>query len=86
MLSLHNTAIYKKGGVSMLDKVINISACVFLLGGVSLSLSIVNLQFKFMSFLGDYKSMFDYTALGLGLLVCIVATQIKKHKKKKSID
>ncbi|RKD35043.1 hypothetical protein [Lacrimispora algidixylanolytica] len=73
-------------GVSMLDKVINISACVFLLGGVSLSLSIVNLQFKFMSFLGDYKSMFDYTALGLGLLVCIVATQIKKHKKKNSID
>jgi hypothetical protein len=64
----------------MLDKVINISACVFLLGGISFSLSIVNLQFKFMSFLGDYKSIFDYTAIGLGLVVCVVASQIKKRK------
>ncbi len=71
-------------GVTLLDKVINISACVFLLGGVSFSLSLVDLQFKFMRFLGDYKSMFEYAAMGLGLLVCIVANQIKKNKKKKS--
>ena len=71
-------------GVTLLDKVINISACVFLFGTISFSLSLVNLQFKFMSFLGDYKSMFDYAAIGLGLLVCIVASQIKKSKKKNS--
>lgn len=70
----------------MLDKVINISACLFLFGIISFSLSLINLQFKIMSFLGDYKSMFDYTAMGLGLLVCIVATQIKKNKKKNSND
>ncbi|MGN6711616.1 hypothetical protein [Anaerocolumna jejuensis] len=65
----------------MIDKVITVSACVFLLGVISFALSIVNLQFKFMSFLGDYKSIFDYTAMGLGLVVCVVASQIKKKKK-----
>ncbi|WP_313070979.1 hypothetical protein [Lacrimispora sp.] len=70
----------------MLDKVINISACVFLFGIISITLSLINLQFKIMSILGDYKSMFDYTAIGVGLLVCIVATQIKKNKKKNSND
>jgi hypothetical protein len=39
-----------------------------------------------MNILGDYKSMFDYTAIGVGLLVCIVTTQIKKNKKKNSND
>lgn len=70
----------------MLDKVINISACVFLFGVISFSLSLINLQFKFMSFLGDYKSVFDYTAIGLGLLVCIIAAQIKKYKKKNPMN
>ncbi len=70
----------------MLDKVINISACVFLFGIISFTLSLINLQFKIMSILGDYKSMFDYTAIGVGLLVCIVTTQIKKNKKKNSND
>ena len=41
----------------------------------------MNLQFKFMSFLGEYKSMFDYTAIVLGLVVCVVATQIKKRNR-----
>lgn len=65
----------------MLDKVITVSACVFLLGVISFSLSLVNLQFKFMGFLGDYKSIFDYVAMGLGLVVCVVASQIKKKKQ-----
>ncbi len=34
----------------MIDKVITVSACIFLLGVMSFALSIVNLQFKFMSF------------------------------------
>lgn len=65
----------------MIDKIITGSACVFLLGIMSLTLSLVNLQFKFMSFLGEYKGMFDYTAIVLGLVVCVVATQIKKRNR-----
>jgi hypothetical protein len=62
----------------MLDKVIIVSACVFLLGIMSFVLSLFNLQFNFMSYLGDYKNIFDYLAIGLGFVVCVVASQIKK--------
>jgi hypothetical protein len=65
----------------MIDKVITASACVFLLGIMSFALSLINLEFKFMSFLGDFKNIFDYTAIGLGFVVCVVASQIKKKKK-----
>lgn len=65
----------------MIDKIITGSACLFLLGIMSFALSMVNLQFKFMSFLGDYKSIFDYTAMGVGLAVCVVASQIKKRNR-----
>ncbi|MDF2888966.1 MAG: hypothetical protein K0R23_3351 [Lacrimispora sp.] len=65
----------------MLDKIITGSACFFLLGVMSIALSAVNLQFKFMSFLGDYKSIFDYTAVGAGLVVCAVASRIKKRNR-----
>lgn len=65
----------------MLDKVINISAGLFLIGVMSFALSLFNLQFKFMSFLGEFKSTFDYAAMGLGLVVCIVATQIRRKRK-----
>lgn len=66
----------------MLDKVINISAAVFLLGSVSFFLSIVDLQFKFMGFLGEYKSIVEYTAMGLGLAVAVVGSQIRRKQKK----
>ncbi len=65
----------------MIDKVINASACLFLLGIMSFALSLFNLQFKFMSFLGEYKSIFDYVAIGLGLVVCVAASQIKRKRK-----
>jgi hypothetical protein len=35
-----------------------------------------------MGFLGEYKSMVEYTAMGLGLLVAIIGSQIKKKQKK----
>ncbi len=64
----------------MLDKIINVSAGLFLIGIMSFGLSLFNLQFKFMGFLGEYKSIFDYVAMGLGIVVCIVATQIKRKR------
>ena len=67
--------------MSMIDKIITGSACFFLIGIMSIALSIVILQFKFMSFLGDYKSIFDYTAMVGGLLVCAVAIRIKKRNR-----
>ncbi len=65
----------------MLDKIINVSAGLFLIGIMSFGLSLFNLQFKFMSFLGEFKSIFDYAAMGLGFVVCIVASQIKRKRK-----
>lgn len=65
----------------MIDKIITGSTCFFLIGIMSIALSTVNLQFKFMSFLGDYKSIFDYTAMVGGLFVCTVALRIKKRNK-----
>ncbi|WP_026893120.1 hypothetical protein [Lacrimispora aerotolerans] len=65
----------------MLDKIMTGSACLLLLGVLNWALNLVDLQFKFMSFLGDYMSIFNYTAIVVGLTVCVVASRIKKNNR-----
>lgn len=53
-----------------------------LLGGVSFLLSLFNLQFKALSFLGENRSTVEIAAIVIGVLLLILSSVIGKKGKK----
>lgn len=59
--------------ISMLEKISKVGVALFLLGVVSFLLSLVDLQLKAFSFLGEYKRYVEYASIIIGLILMIAA-------------
>lgn len=54
-----------------------------MLGAASYLLSLVNLQFKGLSFLGEYKIYVEVGSIIIGLIFIVISTVLEKFRKSK---
>lgn len=64
--------------VFILDKLSQIGGVLLLVGIMSFLLSLVGLELKSMSFLGEYKRIVEIVFVVIGLIVLFVASKLKK--------
>lgn len=57
----------------MLEKISKVGGVLFILGVLSLLLSLVGLQFKALGFLGEYKQYVEIASIIIGLILMLAA-------------
>ncbi|WOO37722.1 hypothetical protein R2R35_04285 [Anaerocolumna sp. AGMB13020] len=57
----------------MFDKVSKVGAFLFVIGLISLALSFVGLQFKFLFFLGEYRRTVEIASIVIGVILLLIA-------------
>jgi uncharacterized YccA/Bax inhibitor family protein len=62
------------------NKLTKVGAVLFTFGILSFLLSLVNLQFKALSFLGEYKIYVEIASIVIGLIIMLVAKFGNKDK------
>jgi hypothetical protein len=61
------------GGSYMFEKISKVGAFLFVIGLISLGLSFVGLQFKFLFFLGEYRRTVEIASIVIGVILLLVA-------------
>lgn len=64
-----------------MDNLSSIGATFITLGIISILLSVVNLQFKALGFLGEYKIYVEIGSIIIGIIIMIIGRIINKNKK-----
>lgn len=57
----------------MFEKISKVGAFLFVIGLISLGLSFVGLQFKFLFFLGEYRRIVEIASIVIGVILLLVA-------------
>ncbi len=57
----------------MFEKISKVGAFLFVIGLISLGLSFVGLQFKFLFFLGEYRRTVEIASIVIGVILLLVA-------------